>query len=141
MKARSTGPSATRAPRVTDTGIRRLVGVLGPALIGWALCGATIGIGRALTSMQNTLIAHAIAAPLIFAAVAYLYFKKFNYTTPLQTAVIYVLAVMLMDLVVVATFIEQSYAMFGSLLGTWLPFALIFGSTYAVGLHIVREGE
>ncbi len=108
-------------PRGTNTRVRRLAGLLGPALVGWVLCGASIGIGRAVTSMQNTLIAHAMAAPLIFAIVAYAYFKKFNYTAPLQTAAIYVLIVMLMDLVVVATFVEKSYAMFGSMLGTWLP--------------------
>jgi len=39
---------------------------------------------------------------------------------------------------VVATFIEKSYAMFASILGTWIPFALIFGSTYLVGVYVVR---
>ena len=37
------------------------------AFILWGLCGATIGIGRSVTSMENTLIIHAIGAP-IFAA-------------------------------------------------------------------------
>ena len=119
--------------------IGRLTRLLGPAFVGWALCGATIGIGRAVTSLQNTLIAHAIATPVIFAAASYVYFKKFHYTTPVQTALVYAAFVMLMDFVVVATFVEKSYAMFSSLLGTWLPFALIFGSTYAVGRHLVRD--
>jgi len=26
------------------------------ALLGWGICGAIIGIGRSLTSMQNTLV-------------------------------------------------------------------------------------
>lgn len=33
------------------------------ALVGWALCFATIGIGLALTTLQTTLVVHAIAAP------------------------------------------------------------------------------
>jgi hypothetical protein len=38
-----------------------------------------------------------------------------------------------MDALVVAPFIEHSYAMFGSVLGTWVPFALIFAASYLVG--------
>jgi len=33
------------------------------ALIGWALCFATMGIGQALLPLQTALIIHAIAAP------------------------------------------------------------------------------
>jgi hypothetical protein len=32
------------------------------AFVGWLLCAATMGIGMALTTMQNALIIHAIAA-------------------------------------------------------------------------------
>jgi hypothetical protein len=83
--------------------------------------------------MQKTLIAHAIAAPVIFAAASFVYFSGVHYTTPFQTATIYVALVTVLDFVVVATFIEKSYAMFASILGTWIPFAVIFGSTYLVG--------
>ncbi len=117
-------------------GFAGLVGLVVPALFGWALCGATIAIGRGVTSLRNALIAHAIAAPLIFIAASFTYFSRFHYTTPLQTAVIYVSLVMVLDFVVIATFIEKSYAMFTSVLGTWIPFALIFGSTYLVGMFI-----
>ena len=34
------------------------------ALIGWALCAATMGIGMAVTSIQTALIVHAIGAPI-----------------------------------------------------------------------------
>jgi hypothetical protein len=47
--------------------------------------------------------------------------------------------VILLDLLVVATFIERDYAMFGSLLGTWIPFLLIFTSTYLVGAYLMRK--
>jgi hypothetical protein len=113
-----------------------LVNLLVPALAGWALCGTTIAVGRVVTSLQNTLVAHAIAAPVIFAAASFVYFSRSPYTTPLQTAAIYVSLVALLDFIVVATFIEKSYAMFASILGTWIPFALIFGSTYLVGRYL-----
>ncbi|GAI77113.1 unnamed protein product [marine sediment metagenome] len=45
--------------------IRKLIIILVHALIGWALCGATMGIGMVITSIENTLIIHAIAAPII----------------------------------------------------------------------------
>jgi hypothetical protein len=59
----------------------------------------------------------------------------------LQTASIYVGVVILLDLIVVATFIQKSYAMFASLLGTWVPFVLIFAATYLTGLYATRGGR
>jgi hypothetical protein len=44
-----------------------------------------------------------------------------------------------MDLTVVATLIEKSYEMFTSLIGTWIPFGLMFLSTYFVGTYIVKR--
>jgi len=58
------------------------------AFVGWALCGATMSIGMSVTSLSNTLVIHAIAAPIIFSSLSLLYFKKFRYTAPLQTAII-----------------------------------------------------
>jgi hypothetical protein len=98
-------------------------------LAGWALCAATIGIGMAVAAQQIALIVHAIAAPLIFAVIAWFYFTRFNYTLPLYTAEAFVLMVVLMDVFVVAMLIQKSFAMFESFLGAWLPFILIFIST------------
>jgi hypothetical protein len=106
------------------------------AFIGWALCFATIGIGRAVTTMETTLIVHAILAPLFFAAVSLVYFRKFNFTTPLQTAIIFIAFVIGMDFFIVAILINKSFDMFTSLLGTWIPFALIFTSTLLTGLLV-----
>jgi len=52
---------------------------------------------------------------------------------PLSTAVMFVAIVALLDLVVVAGGVQHSLAMFTSVVGTWLPFALIFGVTWATG--------
>ncbi len=119
--------------------VPRVVVILVCGLIGWALCGAIIWIGMAVTSMENTLIIHAIGAPIIFWAIASIYFRAFNYTTPLQTAIVFVGVVVFMDVFVVALLIEKSFEMFASLLGTWIPWALIFASTYLTGLLATRR--
>jgi hypothetical protein len=117
----------------------KIITVLFHAFVGWALCAATMGIGMAKTSIENALIIHAIGAPIFFFIVSLIYFKKFNYTTPLQTAIIFVGFVITVDFFVVALLINKSLDMFTSLLGTWIPFALIFTSTYLTGLYTVRS--
>ncbi|HYM70644.1 MAG TPA: hypothetical protein VEZ44_13695 [bacterium] len=89
--------------------------------------------------MRNTLIIHAIGAPILFSILSLVYFSVFAYTTPLQTAAIFVAVAVLMDFVVVARLIEKSFEMFKSVLGTWIPFALIFASTYLCGVYLVRK--
>ena len=119
--------------------IRKLVTIFVHALIGWALCAATMGLGLATMPLQNALTIHAIGAPIFFTLVSLIYFKKFNYTTPLQTALIFVGFVITLDFFVVALLINRSLEMFVSLLGTWIPFALIFTSTYVTGLYMGRK--
>ena len=107
--------------------------LIGLGLIGWAICGATIGIGRSRMSMTATLLVHAVVAPAVFALLTGVYFKVLPVSSPASTAFVFLAVVMVMDAVVVAPILERSYAMFASVLGTWIPFASIFGSTYAVG--------
>ncbi len=103
------------------------------AFIGWVLCGATMKLGLAVTSVDNALIIHAVAAPLIFGVISLVYYQRFNYTTPLLTAIGFTGFTIGMDFFIVAPIFEQSYEMFYSLLGTWIPFLLIFLSTYFSG--------
>jgi hypothetical protein len=110
-------------------------------LIVWALCGAIMGIGRAVTTLDNTLIIHAIGAPMVTALISWVYFTRFGYTPPLQTAVIFVGVVIGMDALLVAPVFEKSFEMFTSLLGTWVPFALIFLSTYLTGLVSAKQKQ
>ena len=107
--------------------------ILGHAVIGWALCGAVVWVGNALVDVETALIAHAMAVPLIFAGVAWLYHKRFGHTTPTQTACLFLTVVVLLDIFLVALLIERSFAMFTSIIGTWIPFALIFAATYLTG--------
>ncbi len=117
----------------------KLVTIFVHAFAGWALCAATMGIGLATMSLQNALIVHAIGAPIFFTGVSLLYFKKFNYTKPFQTALMFVGFVIAMDFLVVALLITRSLEMFASLLGTWIPFALIFTATYVTGIYTRRK--
>ncbi len=121
--------------------MRRAAAVVGFALVGWALCAASIGVGFAVTTQTNALIVHAIVAPLVFAGLSWVYFTRFCYTTPLVTAALFLGIVAALDLLVVAAFILRSFAMFGSFLGTWLPFVLIFAATWTTGFAIGRQGE
>jgi len=114
--------------------------ILALAFVGWAVCAAIIGVGM-MFSQINALIAHAIGAPVVFAIISLLYFKKFRYTTPLQTALIFLAFVFLMDFFVVAFAIMRSFQMFMSVLGTWVPFGLIFVSTYATGVYVTMTQQ
>ncbi len=105
-------------------------------VVGWALCGAIVFIGRDLMPMDTTLMVHAIGAPVIFGALSWIYFSRFGYTKPLVTAALFVGIVIFMDVVLVALVIERSLEMFESLIGTWIPWVLIFFSTYLTGLVV-----
>jgi hypothetical protein len=108
--------------------------LLAHATAGWVLCFATMAIGLAAAGLQTALIVHAIGAPIYFFAVSRVYFHWFPLTTPLQTALAFVGFVVVMDFFLVALVINRSLAMFESPLGTWIPFALIFLSTWLTGL-------
>ena len=98
-------------------------------------------LGMEITSIETTLIAHAIGAPVIFSAISWFYFARLNYTSPLRTAVVFTLTVVFMDFFLVALVINRSLEMFQSLLGTWIPFALIFLSTYLTGMVVEARSK
>jgi len=121
--------------------ISKTITILVFAFVGWALCGAIMGIGRTVTSLENTLVIHAVGAPIIFATLSFIYFTRFNYTTPLETALAFLAFVVFMDVFLIALFVEKSFAMFTSILGTWIPFALIFLSTYLTGSYLGKATQ
>ncbi len=86
-------------------------------LLGWALCGAIMFIGMSVMSLETTLIVHAIGAPVIFFIIS------------------------LVDFFLVALVINKSLEMFQGLLGTWIPFTLIFSSTYITGSIVGSRGN
>ena len=112
--------------------------IIGHALVGWIYCAALIGVGRQFMSMESTLIMHAFGAPFGFVLLSLLYFRRFAFTRPLPTALLFLGIVIGMDVFIVALLIEKSFSMFASLLGTWLPLALIFSATYLTGVLVKR---
>ena len=108
------------------------------ALAGWALCGAVMGVGMRLFSLQNALLLHLFAAPLIFASLSLSYHKKVPSARPLLVAAGFTVTVMAMDFFLVAMAIQKSFSMFRSFLGTWLPFGMIFMSSWRTGISMRR---
>ena len=102
----------------------------------WGGCGATIGIGRRIWSLGTTLKVHlAVATVLAFLAAAVHAKLNPSFAPALRAAVMTGLIIAL-DAGIVAPLFERSYAMFRSLLGTWIPFAAIFAASWAAGLLI-----
>ncbi len=101
-------------------------------LVGWAICGSTIAIGRQLVSMETTLLVHAVVAPLAFGLLTWHHLSAFPESSAGGIALTMTGMVIGLDALVVAPFFEGSYAMFRSVLGTWVPFASIAGASYLV---------
>jgi len=119
--------------------MKKSLTVLGFGVVGWAFCGAVMGVGRNLMPLSTLLIVHAIAGPIFFALLSWLYHRRFGYTSPLATAIIFVLIIVGLDAGLVAPVFEGSFEMFESFLGTWFVFALIFVTSFLVGLVARRS--
>jgi hypothetical protein len=107
--------------------------LVGLAVILWGACGAVIGIGRRLWSIDTTLRVHLVAAPAIAFLVAAAHRELVPQFNPLLRAAAMTIIVMLLDALVVAPLFERSYVMFKSVTGTWLPFLAIFAAAWAAG--------
>jgi hypothetical protein len=121
--------------------LQRAAVVVAHAVVGWAYCGAIIGVGRQFLSLHTTLVVHAIGAPVGFALISLFYYRRYAFTSPLQTAAAFLGVVVALDLFLVAPAFEKSYAMFSSVLGTWVPFALIFAATYVTGRFTLSKSR
>lgn len=107
--------------------------LLAHALVVWAICGAIMFIGMAVTTMPVTLAIHAIGAPIASALLAYRYHRKHSDFQPLPVAAFFVGTALFMDFFLVALVIEKSFEMFTSFVGLWLPMILIFTAAYLAG--------
>ena len=108
--------------------------LIGLALVLWGACGGVIAIGRRLWSLDTTLRVHLIAAAIVAFLVAAAHRALAPDFDPLVRAAEITTIVMLLDALVVAPLFERSYAMFRSVIGTWLPFAAIFAACWAGGV-------
>jgi hypothetical protein len=92
-----------------------------------------MGFGLAITTEANAIMIHALFVPVVFSSIAFIYFQRFNYTKPLQTALIFIIFVILMDFFVVSMIINKNFDMFESFFGIWFVFMEIFTVTYLTG--------
>ena len=111
------------------------------ALVLWLLCGATMALGRAAFGIGTALIVHLFAAPVLAGLVSYHYFRRRDAARPLTAALAFLGFVAAGDAGIVAPVFEKSYIMFRSVIGIWLPFLLIFLSTFAVGTLLHRAKD
>jgi hypothetical protein len=100
----------------------------------WSLCGAVMGVGRQLWSTKTAIAIHLPAAPIFAFVVAATHRWLFPEFDPLSRAIVMIGVVVLLDAAVVAPLMERSFEMFRSVIGTWLPFALIFLAAWIAGL-------
>ena len=107
--------------------------VLVHGVVGWAACAVLMAALLGMFRLGVALWLHAVAAPILFLIVARRYFRARGAREPLSVAGVFTGTVAFLDLVVVAGAIQHSLAMFTSVVGTWVPFALIFGVTWATG--------
>ncbi len=101
--------------------------------VGWAFCAAAMGALSWAMSVGVALLVHLFVAPIVFLFVARRYFRYRGAREPLPVAAAFTATTALLDLVVVAGAIQRDTAMLRSVLGFWLPLALIFAVTYLVG--------
>jgi hypothetical protein len=122
-----------RAGTVDET-VRRLTRITAHAFLGWAACAAVMVVAIAGRNLETALFVRAIAAPFLFVGVASSYFARPTAFPPLRAACVMVGIVALLELIVVACFVERSLATFRSVTGTWLPLLLVFLAVWATGL-------
>jgi len=129
-----------RRPGAPDVGIRRasLAALIAHGVVGWAACGALMGVLLATVSERSAIIGHAVGAPIIFAVVAAHLFLRSGGRRPIFVAGKFTAIVIALDALIVAWLIQGSFAMFSSALGTWVPFALIFVSVFVTGSLLWR---
>jgi len=111
------------------------------AFAGWALSAAVLGVSLELTSLTFALVIHALCVPVIFGVISLYYFMNFAYTTPLQTSILFVSFVVFMDFFVIGLFFKPVFAMVATLLGLWIPLALIFAGTFLIGVFIRNQSR
>jgi len=110
------------------------------AWVAWGLCGATMGLARGLAPLETALLVHAVAAPIIAGSLAYVYARWIAGPPPLVIGAVFLGVVVAMDAGLIAPFVERSWDMFRSPMGTWVPFASIFLGSWGAALWVMGPG-
>jgi hypothetical protein len=111
---------------------------LGWVVVGWAACGMVFALGRVLFGVEAAVIIHLLAAPLIGAMVTFLLWNHPRHPGVLATAATLAGGAALLDAILVAPFLERTFAMFGSPAGTWIPLGLIFAASMLAAALLSR---
>ena len=110
--------------------------LFGLGIVLWGSCGAVMAIGRKLWSLETTLHVHLAAAPLLAFVISLIHRSLAPTFNAVLRAVVLTALIIALDAAVVAPVFERSYAMFRTLVGTWLPFAAIFLGSLAAGILV-----
>jgi hypothetical protein len=105
--------------------------LLGASVVLWGACGGIIAIGRRIWSLRTALYVHLIAAPVFAYFLSSFHKLLFPGFDALLRAGVMTGVVIVLDISIVAPLFERSFAMFRSILGTWLPIGAIFLASWA----------
>jgi len=108
------------------------------AVVGWIACGLVFALARAAFGVDAAVVIHLLAAPVIGATVTLLLWNHPRHPGVAATAATLAGTAALLDAILVAPFLERSFAMFASLAGTWIPLALIFAASAATAAMLSR---
>jgi menaquinone-dependent protoporphyrinogen oxidase len=109
---------------------RSLPRLLAYGLVGGALCTALL-VSLSFASRTAALAVHAVAAPGLFAALAWHYFRARGAREPLPVAGVWTAAAALLELAVLAG-AQRGLSLFTSA-ALWIAFALIFLVPWGIG--------
>ena len=115
---------------------RKTAIILAHVFIGWAL----ERVMGAITTWTSSFF-YTLGAVLIFVVVSWIYFKKFNYTTPWLTGIVFTGIIMAANFFEVAFLNNRFLELYASLPQTWLRFALIFVAIYLTGLFTTNGSD
>lgn len=103
------------------------------AFLGWSWCGAITGLGQLLLPANTLLIFYLLLSPIGVGLLAWRFHQNFPGIQQLNVAYWFTGIIIFLNVALTAPVFEKSYSMFANIIGTWLPFALIFGAVYLAG--------
>jgi hypothetical protein len=109
------------------------------AVVGWALCwGAAMVTSSIGGAFGRVLFLRMSAYAFVFVAISASYFRSDRAWAPLRTASLFAALVGLLDLVVVACFVQRSLAVFHDPSASWAQAAIAFTASLATGVLSTR---
>ena len=99
----------------------------------WTLSSALL-VGSLFIMPADTAVAiRLFTSPVLAVVVSTAFYGKYANTRPLGVALVFAATVAILDAAVLAAGIARSFSMFLEPLATWVPYALIFVSTWGSG--------